>query len=84
MKPKYIPLEKRSKQEQKEYHARQRRGWGEISPVTRKTVNKKAYNRKKSIKSERWSRHEPSFGFFIALGPVPNTYSIILYYEAPQ
>jgi len=62
MKQKYIPLDKRSKQEQREYHARQRKNWGELSPVTRKTANKKAYNRKKS---ERWHQHEPSFGFFI-------------------
>ena len=61
MKPKYIPLEKRSKSQQKEYHAKKRRDWGEISPVTKKTVNKKVYDRKKSA---RWSQYDPPGGFF--------------------
>jgi len=60
MKQKYVPLDKRSKQKQKEYHATQRKNWGDISPVTRKTTNQKVYNRKKS---EQWSQHEPPFGF---------------------
>ena len=60
MKQKYVPLNKRSKKKQKEYHEMQRRGWGEFSPVTRKTVNQKTYNRKKP---ERWHEHEPSSGF---------------------
>ncbi len=44
---KFIPLEKRSKKAQKEYHARERRTWGSMSPVTRTVTNGKAYNRKK-------------------------------------
>jgi len=56
MKQKYVPLEKRSKQQQKEFHTKQRRNWGDISPITRKTVNKKVYNRKKS---EGWREYEP-------------------------
>jgi len=61
MAQKYVSLDKRSKRKQKEYHALSRKNWGEINPITRKTVNKKVYNRKKS---ERWHSHEPSFGFF--------------------
>ncbi|MBR1814893.1 MAG: hypothetical protein IJ773_13950 [Lachnospiraceae bacterium] len=48
---KFIPLEKRSKKAQKEYHARERRTWGSMSPVTRTVPNGKAYNRKR-IKQE--------------------------------
>ena len=65
MKEKYVPLEKRSKRKQKEFHEIQRRGWGELSPITRKTANIKVYNRKKS---ERWHEYEPSVGFFCVIG----------------
>ena len=44
---KYVSLDKRSKKAQKEYHAQQRRTWGELSPVTRSVPSGKAYNRKK-------------------------------------
>ena len=58
---KYVPLEKQSKQKQKEFNASQRRDWGGLNPVTRKVPNSKLYNRKKS---ERWQEYEPTFGFF--------------------
>ena len=45
---KYIPLEKMSKKMQREYHKKQRKDWGGISPVTRCPDNPKAYNRAKS------------------------------------
>jgi len=65
MNTKYIPLDKRSKAKQKEHHSKQRKNWGEINPITRKTENKKQYNRKKSD----WRRlHDPSIGFFIYKG----------------
>ena len=67
MNTKYIPLDKRSKAKQKEYHSKQRKSWGELNPITRKTENKKAYNRKKS---ERWRFHDQSFGFFICKGDI--------------
>ena len=51
MKQKYVPIEKQSKQKQKEFYARKRRDWGEISPVTKAVPNAKLYNRKKG--SER-------------------------------
>ena len=44
---KYVSLDKRSKKQQKEYHSKQRRTWGELNPVTRSVPNGKAYNRKK-------------------------------------
>ncbi|MBR2042477.1 MAG: hypothetical protein IJ945_08940 [Oscillospiraceae bacterium] len=47
---KFIPFEKLSKKEQKKLNAMKRRGWNGISPVTRKTENPKAYNRKKAQK----------------------------------
>ena len=52
MKQSYVPLDKRSKREQKAYHNAKRKDWGEISPITRKTPNLKAYNRKKNRTTE--------------------------------
>ena len=36
-----------SKKDQCEYHAKQRRTWGELNPVTRSVPSGKTYNRKK-------------------------------------
>ncbi|MCL2573694.1 MAG: hypothetical protein FWE34_03980 [Defluviitaleaceae bacterium] len=67
MKQKFVPLSKRSKKEKKEYHAMQRRDWGNLNPATKKTPNLKAYNRKKS--RQRWCEHEqPSLDFLILSG----------------
>ena len=44
---KYVSLNKRSKKAQREYHAKQRRTWGELNPVTRSVPSGKVYNRKK-------------------------------------
>ncbi len=44
---KYVSLDKRSKKAQREYHAKQRRTWGELNPVTRSVPSGKTYNRKK-------------------------------------
>ncbi len=60
MKQQYIPLEKRSKREQKKYFAARRGSWGDINPVTKMSKNPKAYNRKKS---GQWYEHEPLPGF---------------------
>jgi len=51
MKQKFIPLDKRTKREQKNYHALHRRDWGVLNPATKKIENAKAYNRKKSKQS---------------------------------
>jgi len=61
MKQRYVPLDKKSKRKQKEYHSMQRRDWGSLSPVTRKVENGKAYNRKKS--KQRWCEYEPCLDF---------------------
>ena len=44
---KYVSLDKRSKKAQREYHAKQRRTWSELNPVTRSVPSVKTYNRKK-------------------------------------
>ena len=60
---KYIPLNKRSKKAQKEYHKQQRGTW-EINPVTRSVPNGKGYDRNKIKQQDRrggryttWSTH---------------------------
>ena len=63
-KQKYVPLEKQSKRQRKEYYASRRKTWGELNPVTRSTPNPRAYNRKKS--GQRYE-HEPLPGFFYFL-----------------
>lgn len=45
---KFIPYEKLSKKRQQQLNAVRRKNWGTISPVTRKSENPKAYNRKKA------------------------------------
>ena len=64
MKQKYIPLAKRSKREQKEYHSTRRGSWGGVNPVTRKTDNAKIYSRK--TRSGQRYEHEPLPGFLIS------------------
>ena len=61
MRQKYIPLEKRTKREQKESNALQRKDWGKVHPATQKSINAKAYNRKKS--KQRWCEYEPCLDF---------------------
>lgn len=46
----FIPRKKLSKKARREYDSRNRLSWGNVNPVTRKTENKKAYNRKESQK----------------------------------
>jgi len=65
MKQKYVPLEKRTKKMQKQFHDKQRNTWGELNPLTRKTANQKIYNRKKS---ERWHEYEPGSDFLVGIG----------------
>lgn len=47
---KFIPYEKLSKKEKHRRDAMQRGTWGVLNPVTRKSPNPKAYNRKKARK----------------------------------
>ena len=53
MKQKYITLDKMSKKAKKDFYSSLRGTWGELSPVTRKVKNGKAYNRNK-IKRENY------------------------------
>ena len=50
---KFIPYEKLSKKEKRKLDAKRRGSWGEISPVTRKPENPKAYRRQQARK---WTR----------------------------
>lgn len=44
---KCIPYEKLSKKEKRKLDLAKRQTWGDLSPVTRKPANSRAYNRKK-------------------------------------
>lgn len=44
----FVPYEKLSKKKQRELNAKKRGSWGGLNPVTRKSENPKAYNRKKA------------------------------------
>jgi len=58
----FIPREKLGKRARKAQDHRKRILWDGINPVTRKTENKKRYNRKKS---PRWY-NDDSAGIFIS------------------
>ena len=45
---KFVPLDKRSKKEQRAYHAQQRGSWNGVNPVTRVVPSKKVYSRKRA------------------------------------
>ena len=49
---KFIPFEKLSKKEQRKRNREKRSGWGPLSPVTRRSENSKAYNRRKAQRSD--------------------------------
>ena len=53
---KFVPYEKLSKKEKRKLDQAKRQTWGELNPVTRKPMNSKAYNRKKS---QAWKRELP-------------------------
>lgn len=58
----YVTISKRSKKAQKEYHAKQRRTWGELNPVTRSVPSGKVYNRKKEKRRIEESVLNPEMG----------------------
>ena len=64
---KFIPYEKLSKKEKRKIDQARRQTWGELSPVTRKPENSKAYNRSKA---RNWMREDQrtSSGTFICIG----------------
>ena len=61
---KFIPYEKLSKKEKPMIDQARRLTWGELTPVTRKPENSKAYNRNKT---RNWKRdyHEPVAGLLL-------------------
>lgn len=72
---KFIPYDKLSKKKRRELDAAKRGGWGAVSPVTRKSVNPKAYNRQKARK---WSDESFSVPFVFsssALTATPYRYA---------
>jgi len=48
---KFIPYDKLSKKEKRKLDQAKRKTWGEFNPVTRKSANSRAYDRKKA---QRW------------------------------
>jgi len=68
MKQPYVPLDKKSKKQQKEYHSKQRREWGNVNPVTKKLESAKVYSRKKS--KQGWHAYDSGLDFFIRLAAV--------------
>ena len=49
---KFIPYAKLSKKKKRELDARKRGTWGGLNPVTRKSPDPKAYNRRKARKQD--------------------------------
>ena len=47
MKQTNVPLKKRSKKAQREYHAKRRGSWYGLNPVTRTAASGKVYDRKR-------------------------------------
>lgn len=60
---KFVPLNKRSKQEKKAHFANQRGSWNGLSPVSRKVESKKLYNRDKIKQQARRSREDGRASF---------------------
>jgi hypothetical protein len=58
---KFIPFEKLSKKEQRKINNARRNTWGPLNPVTRKTRNGKAYDRKKT---QDWKHEAPDLRSF--------------------
>ena len=48
-----VPLNKRSKKAQREYHAKQRGSWYGLSPVTRTVPSGKIYDRTRAKRAAR-------------------------------
>ena len=81
----FVPLSKKSKKEQKKFHAMQRRTWGETNLVTRSVPNGKAYNRKKmkqrDMRNGSYFRDENSCRFSFTDrngGNLMNGYNIVM------
>lgn len=57
---KFVPYEKMSKKQKRRLDEQRRATWGEINPVTRKSDNPKAYNRRKA---QQWKKEPPTVLF---------------------
>ena len=49
----FVPLDKQSKRQQREYYSRQRNTWNGVKPVTKAVPSKVGYDRKKTKDRER-------------------------------
>ena len=60
---KFIPYEKLSKKKKRELDTQRRGSWYGVNPVTRKSENPKAYNRRKA---QKWSddARDCAFSYF--------------------
>jgi phage-related minor tail protein len=54
----FIPYNKLSKKEKRKHDQAKRQTWGAINPVTRKSENSNAYNRKKN---QYWKNELPLY-----------------------
>ncbi len=61
---KFIPYEKLSKKKQRELNAMKRVTWGSFNPVTRKSANPKAYNRRTA---QSWNRLSSFVPFLVCV-----------------
>ena len=48
-----VPLDKRSKKAQREYHAKQRGSWHGVNPITRTEQSRKTYDRARVKQADR-------------------------------
>lgn len=65
---KYVPINKRSKREQKEFYSAQRNTWNGLNPVTRTVPNGKGYDRNKlkdEIRKRNIRTYEKDPGVFL-------------------
>ena len=78
----FVPLSKKSKKEQKKFHAMQRSTWNGLNPVTRTVPNGKAYNRKKmkqrDMRNGSYFRDENSCRFPFTGGDLMNGNNIVV------
>jgi hypothetical protein len=61
----FIPKEKLCKKARKELYSKDRKTWGNVSPITRKVESKKVYNRKKAQMRIDDFPSEPFLLFFV-------------------
>ena len=60
---KFIPYEKLSKKKKREQDLRQRRTWGDLNPVTRRSPKPTVYNRNKA---RNWKEDSESVPLFMS------------------